>query len=127
MSSPRETKVEGELTGLDWLGAALTSLGVMFCCLLALYMGPRFQKVFEDFGGELPALTRLALEPWFPLLLGLIPAFMVVLALAGKASLGVRRGLIVGAMFLSLSASGLCLYAIYSQIFAARELMKSLG
>ena len=127
MSSSRETKVEEELTELDWLGAAITSLGVMFCCLFALYIGPRFKKIFADFGGEYTALTQLALEPWFPLVFGVIPALMIALALVGTASLGVRRGLIVGALFLSFSASGLCLYAIYSPIFAARELMKSLG
>jgi hypothetical protein len=112
------------LTELDWLSAAIASLGTMFCCLFALYIGPRFQKLFADFGGELPALTQLALMPWFPLLLGLIPALMIALSLAGKTSLGVRRGLIVGALFLSLSASGLCLYGIYSPIFAIAEFIK---
>jgi hypothetical protein len=36
VSSPRETKVEEELTQLDWLGAAIASLGTMFCCLVAI-------------------------------------------------------------------------------------------
>jgi hypothetical protein len=124
VSSPRETKVEGELTELDWLSAAIASLGAMFCCLVALYIGPRFQKMFADFGSELPALTRLALMPWFPLLLGLIPVLMIALALVGKTSLGVRRGLIVGALFLSLSASGLCLYGIYGPIFVVARAFK---
>jgi len=124
VATPRETKVEGELTELDWFSVALTTLGAMLCCLFALYIGPRFQKLYEDFGSELPALTRLALMPWVPLLLGLIPALMVALALVVKTSLGVRRGLIVGAMFLSLSASGLCLYGIYGPIFALAALMK---
>lgn len=124
MSAPRKTKVEGELTGIDWFRVVIASLGVMFCCQFALSIGPRFQKLFEDFGGELPVLTRLALMPWFPLLLGLIPALMVALALVGKTSLGVRRGLIVGALFLSLSASGLCLYGIYSPIFVIAEGIK---
>jgi hypothetical protein len=119
VSSPRETKVEEELTLLDWLGAAIASLGTMFCCLFALFIGPRFKKLLEDFGGEFPPITLLVLMPWFPLLLGLIPALMVALALVGNTSWGVRRGLIVGASFLSLLASGLCLYGIYSPIFAA--------
>ncbi len=92
-------------------------MGATFCFRFALVVGPSFQKMFEDFGGEIPALTRLALMPWFPLLLGLIPASMVALALSGKPSLGVRRGLLVGAMVLSLSASGLCLCALYLPIF----------
>lgn len=102
----------------------MTSLGVMFCFHVAFFIGPRFQKPLEDFGGEIPALTRLALMPWFPLLLGLIPSFMVVLALAWKTSLGVRRALIAGALFLSLSASGLCLYALFSPLFAIAEALK---
>jgi hypothetical protein len=127
VSSPRETQAEGELAGLDWLSAALASLGATFCCLLALYLGPRFQKIFADVGGELPALTQLAFMPWFPLVLGVIPALMIALALVAKTSLGIRRGLIVGAMVLSLSASGLCLYGIYGPIFAARELVRRRG
>jgi type II secretory pathway component PulF len=99
----------------------------MFCCLFALYIGPRFQKIFADFGGELPALTQLAFRQWFPLVLGVIPALMIALALVAKTSLGIRRGLIVAAMFLSLSASGLCLYGIYGPILAARELVRRLG
>jgi hypothetical protein len=38
--------------------------------------------------------------------------------------LGVRRALIAGAFFLSLSASVLCLYALYSPIFALAEGIK---
>ena len=124
MSSPRETKVEEELNLLDSLGAAIASLGTMFCGLFALFIGPRFQKILADFSSDLPALTRLALMPWFPLLLGLIPAFMVALALVVKTSLGVRRGLIVAASFLSLSASGLCVYALYLPTFGLNELLK---
>ena len=116
MSASRKTKSEGALTGIDWFRLVIASLGVMFCCQFAL-IGPRFQKQLADFGGEIPAITQLVLMPWFPLLLGLIPALMLALALAGKPSLGVRRRLIVGALFLSLSASGLCLYGIYSPIF----------
>lgn len=121
MSSPRESKAEEGLTLLDWLGATVASLGTMFCCLFALFVGPRLQKVLADFGGELTALTRLMLMPWVPLLLGLIPAFMVALALVGKTSRGVRRGLIVGASFLSLLAIGLCLYTRYSPLFDFAE------
>jgi type II secretory pathway component PulF len=124
VSAPRKTKVEGELTGIDWFRMVIASLGVMFCCRFALSIGPRFQKLLADFGSELPALTRLVLVPWFPLLLGLIPALMVALALAGKPSLRVRRRLIVGALFLSLSASGLCVYGMFSPIFALAEAIK---
>ncbi|HVG60466.1 MAG TPA: hypothetical protein VNA24_18050 [Hyalangium sp.] len=124
MSAPRNTKIEGELTGIDWFRVVIASLGVMFCCRFALSTGPRFQKLLADFGGKPPALTQLVIMPWFPLLLGLIPALMVALALAGKPSLGVRRGLIVGALVLSLSASGLCVYGIFSPIFVLAEAIK---
>jgi hypothetical protein len=61
---------------------------------------------------------------WFPLVLGVITALMLVLALVAQTSLGIRRGLIVGAMVLSLSASGLCLYGVYSPIFAIAEFIR---
>ncbi len=115
MSSSRETKVGEELTALDGIGAAIASLGAVFCLQLPFFLGPVFQKMFADFADEPPAITRLVLTLWFPVLLGLIPAFMVALVLVRRTSLGVRRGLIVGALFLSLSSSGLCLYALYGQ------------
>jgi hypothetical protein len=124
VSSPREKKVEEELTTSDWLAVVFTSLGILFCFEVALSIGPRFKESFEGFGGELPALAQLVFMPWFPLLLGLIPAFMVALALVGKTSLGFRRGLIVGAGVFSLSASALCLHGIYSPIFAIAGAIK---
>jgi len=127
VSSPRETKVEEELTHLDWLGAAIAWLGTMFCCLFALFIGPWWHEVLVDFGVEIPALIQLALRPWFPLLLGLIPTVMVALALVRKTSLGVRRGLIVAAAFLSLLASGFCLYAVYAPRAAVLKTLEPLG
>jgi hypothetical protein len=117
VSFSRKTKAE-ELTVREWVRVGLTSLGVVFCFHVAFSMGPRLQQPLEDFGSEIPALTRLVLMPWFPLLLGLIPSFVVALALVGKTSLGLRRALIAGAFFFSISASIFCLYALYSPVFA---------
>jgi type II secretory pathway component PulF len=126
VSSPRETTVAEQLTPLDWFCAALASQGIMFCCYLAAFISPNFQKMYADFGGELPALTRLVLMPWVPLFLGLIPAIMIAVALAlvGKSSLGVRRGLVAGAAFFSVAASGLCLHAVYLPLFSIAGAIK---
>jgi hypothetical protein len=124
VSSPRESKAEDELTSSDWVAAVVASLGTMFCCEVALSIGPRFKKLFEGFGGEMPVLTQLVCMPWFPLLFGLTSACMVAVALVGKTSLGFRRGLIVGASFISLSASALCLHGLYIPIFAIADAIK---
>jgi len=52
---------------------------------------------------------------------------MLALAVAAKTSLGVRRGLIIGALFLSLSASGFCLYALHIPWFRAKALLERFG
>lgn len=96
-------------------------MGAMSCFMMAFSSGPRFQKLFADFGGQLPALTWLVLMPWFPLVLGLIPFAMLALAVANRTTSGVRGALTFGALWFSLSANGLCVYAIYLPMLTAIE------
>jgi hypothetical protein len=126
VSSPRETTAGEELTALDSVGAVIAGLGAVFCFLFPVFVGPRIQKISADFGGELPAITQLVLTLWFPLLLWLTPTSLIVLALVLRTSSGVRRGLLVGALVLSLSSSGFCLYAMDAPRSAAAEMLDAL-
>jgi len=104
---------------LDWFRAAIASLGAMSCFVVALSVGPRFQKMYADFGSQLPALTRLVLMPWFPLVLGLVPFAMLALAVARRPPVGGRHALTFGALWFSLLANGLCAFALYLPILTA--------
>jgi hypothetical protein len=112
------------MTALDWIGAVVASFGALFCFQFPFFSAPAFGKMFQDFGGALPAITQLGLTVWFPLLLGIVPASLLGLALAGPFSLAARRGLIVGAFLLSIVVGGVCLYAMYAPIWALAGAIK---
>lgn len=108
----------GDLTALDWIAAVLTALGGLFCASFPFLAAPAFAEMFADFGGPLPAITRLGLTLWFPLVLAAIPFTVLAVALLRRVTLGRRRALIVASFVLTVAASGLCLYSMYAPIFA---------
>ena len=107
----------GGFTVLDWIGAVLALGGTLFCWQLPFLTAPAYARMFEDFGGALPLLTRLVLSTWFPLALGLLPLVPLAAGAAGRMRLGVRRALVVGAFVLSLAVSGACLVALELPLF----------
>ena len=112
-----------DLTALDWIGAVVAGLGVLFLFQFPL-MSAHFAKMFADFGGELPAVTRLGLTLWFPMILGAMPLVWLVAALGPWFRLGVRRALIVFAFVEGLASAAFCLYAMYAPIFALAAAIK---
>jgi hypothetical protein len=124
VSVAQAPRVAQELTALDWIGAAVASLGSVFCLQFPFLAAPWFKKMFADLGGELPGITHLGLTLWFPLILGFLPALALALAGAPRATLGIRRALILGAFFMSILSSGVCLYAMYAPIFALAGAIK---
>ena len=105
------------LTALDWIGLVVAFLAASFCLAFPVAVLPTFAKMFQDFGGTLPALTRLMFTGWLPALLGLAPLAPLALALDSKRPVGARRALIVGAFVLALAADAVCLGAMYLPIF----------
>ncbi len=105
------------LTVLDGIGIFLT--GLLALGLLAFpVVGARYQAMYADFGSQaLPLLSRLAMSLWFPPMLGVLVAAAVAVALTRRASLGVRRGLVVGAFVLGAVCLATCWVAVYLPIF----------
>ncbi|MFZ3037643.1 MAG: type II secretion system F family protein [Rugosibacter sp.] len=76
--------LRGRLVGAAIYPALLVAVGGLVILFLMGYVVPRFSHIYEDMGGDLPLLSRLllhwglAVEQYWPLLLGLIAALAVV-------------------------------------------------
>ena len=106
-----------ELTSLDQIGASVAVFAILFCLQFPFWYGPRFAVMFRDFGSSaLPLLTGLVLTRWFPLLLSLPPAALLLLS-RRPAKLRRRRVLITSAFCLACAAGAFCLVAVYLPIF----------
>lgn len=116
-SGPAKTRPKvGALDGV------LVGVGTVALALLLVLQGivaPTFASMFRDFGGELPALTRLALG-WS--LAGVGGALWLACTAAGTALLlaGHRtagRTALTAAVLLTFAASGVLLVALYLPVF----------
>jgi hypothetical protein len=101
---------------LDYLVALVTVLCALALLALPLRMGA-FAEMYDDFGGELPFWTTLALRPFVPPILGVL-----VLAVTGLAiwqwKEPIRRKLILcGALVAGAGSLLGLLYALYLPIF----------
>jgi hypothetical protein len=123
------TKADGsaqQFTVLDWIGtvvAGSTGLGL----LLFPFASRTFASMFRDFGpaANLPALTRLVISGWFPMLLGLVVIAGVVAGVRRAGSLSKRRAVLVGAFVLGGVSFGVCLVGLYLPIFAIANAVKA--
>ncbi len=102
---------------LDWIGFVVSALCTVWMAYFALVARPAFQAMFADFGGQLPALTRFVLRPYVPPLLDVVPAGLLVAAVASRAPLDVRRYLVVGAFVIVTVVTALCVAAMYLPIW----------
>jgi hypothetical protein len=83
--------------------------------------------MFRDFGSaeRLPALTKLAISVWFPVVLGLIVLTGVLVGVRRALPLARRRAFIVAAFLLGGGGFALCLLGAYLPIFALAEAVKA--
>ena len=109
----------GTFTVLDWIGVVVVCKTVVLLALLPPRMAPAFLKMFADFGGDLPMLTRWLLgRGWLGPLAALAPAALVAVGVAApRLSLGDRRRLLLAAFLLAGGALALFLLAMYLPIF----------
>ena len=105
------------VTALDWIAVVLTGAVALNLLAFPLWISPSYGGMFQDFGSELPGLTRVVLQAWFPLVGLLLVAGVQAAGLLGSMRLGKRRFLIVGAFVLGLAWTGLCWWGLYMPIF----------
>jgi hypothetical protein len=106
-------------TALDWIAVGLSALLSLALIAFPFTVGPLFAGMLSEFGGTLPAVTRVALTPWAAPSLGLFAASPVIVAVAlpEAGSLGLRRAMVLLGFFLGLFALGAAVFALYAPIF----------
>lgn len=106
-------------TALDWVAVVVVGLLSLALLSFPFTIAPSFAVMFAEFGGALPAVTRVALSPWAAPALGLVVASPAVVALAmpGASTLALRRAMVVLAFFLGVIALAAAMYAMYAPIF----------
>lgn len=113
-----ENDTINRLTVLDWIGIIFVVANI-----IALFLFPKiayaFEKMFEDFGGPLPAMTIIVLKPWFSILLGIFCTgiFSLQWIKPIKISLKLRRTVIVLSIFAASTAYAVCIIGLYLPIF----------
>jgi hypothetical protein len=108
-----------ELSALDGIAVATTSLQAAFLCAFPWLAGRFFQSMFADIGtaSPLPLLTRLAVTVWFPVTLGATTASGPVLGCIPAVPLAIRRRTLIAAFVFGCAAIGACLVGLYLPIF----------
>lgn len=113
----QEDRDASAFTVLDWIGVVLAGLAAVGLLGFPI-VGASFGGMYGDFGSQaLPLLTRLAVSLWFPPLLGALVAAAIAVAVTRRASLTVRRGLVVGAFVVGAVSLASCCVAVYLPIF----------
>lgn len=123
---PVDTQKPEPFTILDWVGAVVAGFSALG--LLAFPVAGRsFATMFKDLGSpeRLPALTRLAISGWFPVVLGLVVGAGVTFGVRRASALGRRRAWIVGAFVVGGVGFALCLVGVYLPIFAVAGAVKA--
>jgi hypothetical protein len=105
------------LTGFDYTGSLFSMLGSAFLVYFGLVLGPRFKEMLADLGSHTGTMTKLALTPWFPLVLALVGPSLIAVAFGAGLEPPLRRLVISAALFLSLGAMLLCVMSAYLPMF----------
>lgn len=88
--------LRGRLVSAAIYPALLVAVSSLVILFLMGYVVPRFSHIYEDMGGDLPFLSRLLLqwgmvvEKYWPVLIGLLVAFVLVMLNGGGRIVGQR-------------------------------------
>jgi type II secretory pathway component PulF len=112
-----EPKPEEDLTALDWI-AAILDIVVGFSLLAVPFaVTPAFLSMFEEFGGQLPAITLFVARSWFPIASGFLVLALTGAGLFSRMPLKTRRALLVAAFFIGLILGAVYLWGMYAPVF----------
>ncbi len=107
------------LTVLDRIGIGLTVFPLAALLFFRPLAGRAFEEMFRQIGtlGGLPAITRLALTWWFPVVVGLAPLGALLRGLMAGVPVPQRRTWVIGAFFMACIGLAICVYGVYLPIF----------
>jgi hypothetical protein len=105
---------------LVWVLVAVAGTELCALAFLALVWQPAVLGMFADFGGRLPAVTRLVLERWF------MAAAAAVVAGGAGAALAVRRPALLLAVACAAGAVviALVIYGSYAPIWQLADAVR---
>jgi hypothetical protein len=105
------------LRPVDWVLCGFIALGALGLAVEAASLSA-FERMFRDFGGELPFLTSLVLRAWLPaVLLGLVASLATAGTVLRSKSIKGGRALLVAALLIACTGGPGVLVALYLPIF----------
>lgn len=119
-----DSRGTGSITVVDGIGLVFGLFGFAWSVVAVLVVAPKFAEMFADFGGELPAFTKLCLSPWFPFALGLMPLAVSGVGIATNAPRGSRVIFMAVAILLTLATPAVFLIGMYLPIFGISEAIR---
>lgn len=117
-----ERAARNALGPVDVLGLAVAGLATIALWIVQLAVVPTFARMFDDFGGELPALTQAIVGASLAALVTTVVLCLVglgiVLRLARGGALGSAAIGLAG--LIAIACVPLTIYGLYLPIFAIR-------
>ena len=104
-------------TLFDWIGVLLVSASGLFGLAFPLVVAPVFRRMGEQIGATPTGLGAVLLGGWVPVLLGVLPLGLLVVALAVRQGVGRRRLLLVLAFALTVVEAVVLLIGMYGLMF----------
>ena len=113
-----------KFTVLDWIGTLATGLTIAG---LMAFPAASFRTIFHDLSSpdDLPLLTRMALYPWFSVVLAAPALVAFAFGLQPRRRLSLRRKCIAGAFLLACLGSAVCVVAMYLPVFTITGKIKA--
>jgi hypothetical protein len=96
---------------------AFCAIGAVWAVIAAVQIQPAYERMFTDFGSEVPNITQFALKRWVPLVIAAIPPTLLAAGVLGRAGRSTRLVLMAMVIFLTLAAPTALWIALNQPIF----------
>jgi hypothetical protein len=113
-----------EFTVLDWFGVVVAAAGGALLAAFPFTVAPAFGRMFQDMGGALPAVTRIALSPGPALALAGVCLALVAVGVWPGGSLRRRRLLVVAGFVVFLASLAFLTSALYAPMLGMASAIK---
>jgi len=107
---------------VDWVFVFVTVPLALAVVVFPIAWAPGLAAMYQDFGSALPALTQWLLQGVLMALWGMVALAVVVAAcVLVRSSVGVRRGMLVGALLWTCLGVAVTWLAVYLPLFEMTE------